>query len=174
MKSRRSFTILEITIALMILAFIGAVSAMQVKKLIDFHRFESEASLLYIALQEAQVLSATYQTDIALDFLTKNKILYYRFSSDEPFKPYQFDPVEKPISHIAKMTFQNQNLSRLHFDLYSGRIEPCGILSFAQSNKPDSKTLWLDLQYGCLTKFCSVRPLALKSQPPVKPSFPKS
>src|SRR5579863_4018445 len=64
---RRAFTLLEIMIALALLCILGTVTAVQVKKMVDRHRFEAEVAGLFSALQEAQVLSATYQTDLALD-----------------------------------------------------------------------------------------------------------
>src|SRR5689334_6856697 len=82
---RYTFTLLEIMIALVILGIIGSITAVQVKKMIDVHRFESEVTALYISLQEAQVLSATYQTDLSLDLQKVGGKLTFQISSDEPF-----------------------------------------------------------------------------------------
>lgn len=171
MNNRRSFTILEVMIALVILSLIGVLSAVQVKKLIDAHRFEGEISHLFIALQEAQVLAATYQTDIALDIFSKNGQLHYRFASDEPFRGHQFNNRDIPLSHSAKLMFKESKVNRLHLDIYSGgRIEPRGILAFHQTQEEDSKALWFDLQYGYLIKYAYHKPLSIKQQPlPVKP-----
>jgi type II secretory pathway pseudopilin PulG len=169
MKNKRSFTILEIMIALMVISIVGAVTAFQVKKLIDVHQFESGVSNLFIALQEAQVLSATYQTDISLDLFFKKGTLFYRFSTNEPFKPHQFYNKEVPLANTAKLMFKEAKVKQLHFDIYSGgRIEPRGILAFYQSEE-DGRSLWFDLQYGHLLKFAFHKPPLLKLQLPVKP-----
>ena len=169
--SRRAFTLLEMMIALVILSLIGAFSAVQVKKLIDAHRFESEISNLFIALQQAQVLSATYQTDIAWDIYPKDGVLCYRFTTDEPFKPHQFENKEIFIPHIVKLTFKDAKTTRLHFDIYSGgRIEPRGLLAFHQTLEEESKALWFDLQYGHLLKYAYRKPVIVKQLLPVKPN----
>lgn len=171
MLNKRSFTLLEMMIALVILSFIGALSAVQVKKLIDAHRFENEVSTLFIALQEAQVLSATYQTDIALDIYLKGGALAYRFTTDEPFKFHQFSSKEVSFPHTAKLMFKDAKASRLHFDIYSGgRIEPRGTLGFYQTTDEDSRSLWFDLQYGHLMKYAYRKPTPLKLQLPANPS----
>ena len=170
MLIKRSFTLLEMMIALVILSFIGALTAFQVKKMIDTHRFESEVSNLFIALQEAQVLSATYQTDIALDIYLKGKTFTYRFTSDEPFTTHQFNSKEFSIPHTAKLMFKDAKTNQLHFDIYSGgRIEPRGILAFCQTAEEGSRSLWFDLQYGHLLKYVYHKPNLLKLQLPAKP-----
>lgn len=170
MLNKRSFTLLEMMIALMILSFIGALSAVQVKKLIDAHRFESEVSNLFIALQEAQVLSATYQTDIALDIYSKDGTLMYRFTTDEPFKSHQFNSKEVSLPHMAKLMFKDAKATKLHFDIYSGgRIEPRGLLGFYQTMKEGSQSLWFDFQYGHLLKYAYRKPAQLTQQLPTKP-----
>ena len=156
MRIKRSFTLLEILIALMILSTIGAICSVQIKKLIDAHRFEQEVSTLFSALQEAQVLAATYQTDIALDIQSKKNQITYQFTTDEPFQQYPFNQKTIPLKHTAHATFQKAKTAQLHFDIYSGgRIEPCGILAFSG---PNSKTLWFDLQRSHLPKFAAYQP----------------
>jgi prepilin-type N-terminal cleavage/methylation domain-containing protein len=164
MDYKRLFTLLEIMIALVIISIIGALTAFQVKKMIDAHRFEAEVSDLFIALQEAQVLSAAYQTDLALDiFMEKGKPLY-RFSTDEPLPPLKLKQSPVLLSHTAFFKFKDAKTPSLHFDIYSGgRIEPRGSLAFFQT-LDDGKVLWFDMQYGQLLKFSYRRPNLVKEQ----------
>jgi prepilin-type N-terminal cleavage/methylation domain-containing protein len=162
----KPFTLLEIMLALVILSLIASFSAIHIKKLIDDHVFEREVSELYIRLQEAQLLALTYQTDIALDFYVKNGKLHYKFTTNEPFKPsIKFDQVEKKI-HAALIQFNGKKIVPLHFDLFSGRLEPRGILTFFQTKEQEGKKLWFDLQYGHLIHFAYSKPILFKQQLP--------
>lgn len=176
MTIRRAFTLLEIAIALVIISIIGALVSVQVKKLIDSHRFESEVATLFIALQDAQILSATYQTDISLDFWTDSEgALVYCFASYEPFKTHQFNSAPVVLRHTKILKFNEAKQKRLHMDIYSGgRIEPRGILALHQNAEEEGKALWFDLQYGLLLKFAYNKPLPLKQSLPVKPKETKS
>ncbi|MBS0604732.1 MAG: type II secretion system protein [Verrucomicrobia bacterium] len=169
MTIKRAFTLLEMMIALVILSLIGALTAVQVKKLIDAHRFEGEVADLFIALQEAQVLSATYNTDLSLDLYLKEGKVFYRFSTDEPLSVQKLkrDPVS--LAHTTELKFKDVKVTSLHLDIYSGgRIEPRGTLSFSQSSD-DGKKLWFDLQHGQLLKFSHRRPSVVKQQVPSPP-----
>ena len=122
----RPFTLIEIMIAIAILSVIAVFSAVQIKNLIDVHRFESGTSHLFRQLQEAQTLSSSYQTDIALDIYRKDGQIFYQFSTDEPFKPFmQISRGENKIN-AALLQFNGKKTHQLHFDLYSGRLEPRG------------------------------------------------
>lgn len=171
--SKRAFTLLEIAIALVIISIIGALVSVQVKKLIDVHRFESEVANLFITLQDAQVLSAAYQTDISLDFsLNSDGALSYCFSSYEPFKSHQFNNQTVVLKHTKILKFNEAKQKSLHLDIFSGgRIEPRGILAFQQNAEGEGKALWFDLQYGQLLKFAYNKPLPMKQSLPVKPKF---
>ncbi len=166
---RRAFTLMEIMIALMILSVIGAVTGIQVKKLIEAHRFEGEVSDLFIALQEAQVLSAAYQTDLALDISLKTGKCSYQFSTDEPFPASKLKQGAVSLPYVHHIDFNNTKSPKLHFDIYSGgRVEPRGVLAF-HSSKEDGRVLWFDLQSGHLLKFFSHKPLVLKQKIPAPP-----
>lgn len=159
---RRFFTLLEVVIALFILVLIGTVSTVQVAKLIQTHRFESEISTLFTQLQEAQLLASAYQTDIALDIRLEKGQWIYQFSTQEPFSPLQLNRKPQTLPHIAKAQFKDQKATLLHFDIFSGRLEPRGILAFFQTDEENGKALWFDLQYGQLIKFSSAKPPLLR------------
>jgi prepilin-type N-terminal cleavage/methylation domain-containing protein len=168
-KRFRTFTLLEMIVALVILSLIGALSAIPIKKLTDNHQFEEEVSHLFIALQEAQLLSSTYQTDIALEFYRVKQKLYYRFSTYEPFTSQQLNQTDQLLKKISTIQFQGKKINQCHFDIFSGRIEPRGVLAFLLTSDEDSKSLWFDLQYGHLMKFSSRKPAPVKDSTPAQP-----
>jgi type II secretory pathway pseudopilin PulG len=171
MSNRRFFTLLELMIALMILTLIGALTSTQIKKLIDVHRFEQEVSTLFTTLQEAQILSATYRTDLSLDLTFSNNTLAYQITTDEPFTPFQLNQSPITLPHTARLQFNGKKATRLHFDIYSGgRIEPRGLLSLLQTTGEESKTLWIDLQHGSLLKLSHTKPPLSKTTVPLNPS----
>lgn len=171
MSNKRFFTLLELMIALMILTLIGALTTSQIKKLIDVHRFEQEASILFTTLQEAQILSATYRTDLSLDLSFSNNTLAYQITTDEPFTDFQLNQGIIPLPHTARLQFNGKKATRLHFDIYSGgRIEPRGLLSLLQTTDEASKAIWIDLQHGSLLKLSHTKPPLSKTPIPSNPS----
>ncbi|MBI2810781.1 MAG: prepilin-type N-terminal cleavage/methylation domain-containing protein [Candidatus Melainabacteria bacterium] len=168
-RKTNNFTLLEMMVALVILSFIGAFTAVHVKKLIDSHRFESEVSNFFTALQDAQVLSAAYQTDITLTLTRKDNLLSYRFSTAEPFKDHQLDQQPVSMPRASLFTFNQIKQPSLQITIYSGRLEPRGILAFAQNLEEDSKTLWIDLQRGHLLKYLTHKPVLAKQTLPTRP-----
>lgn len=136
MGIKRTFTLLEMMIALMILSFIGAVTAVQIKKMISMHRFEAGVADLFLALQEAQILSATYQTDFSLDITCNGGKVDYRFSTDEPLSQYQYNQETKTIAYAHTCKFNNAKTATLHFDIYSGgESSPAGHWPFTPIQK---------------------------------------
>lgn len=165
---RGLFTLLEMIIALSILSVIGIVTTVQIKKLVNTYRFEAEVTDFFIALQEAQVLSAAYQTDIALDIFLVDGKPAYRFSTAEPFPESALSQKRHPLAHVAQCKCSGKKRYPYHFDLYSGRVEPRGMLSFSQTQESE-KALWFDLQYGHLLKFSYTKPPLVKLQIPAPP-----
>lgn len=157
-------------LALVILTLIASVTAIQVKKLIDTHRFEAEIGDLFIALQEVQVLAAGYQTDFALDFTFKEGKLFYRFSTDEPLSKQKCNQALIPLSHVVALKCNDKKITSLHLDIYSGgRIEPRNLLCFYQGQTKD-RAIWFDLRHGHLIKFFHHKPSAgVKQQIPAQP-----
>lgn len=162
----RSFTLLEVTIVLLILSLVGSLVAVQVKKMIDFHRFEAEVTDLFIALQEAEVIAATWQTDLALDLFVRGGSVSWRFSTNEPLSSFQLKQDSVLMPHVSALKFQQAIVTSLHIDIYSGgRIEPRGILGIFQKTDTD-KALWFDLQHGLLLKYSYQKPKELKIRIP--------
>ncbi len=165
-KIKRAFTLLEVTLALTILVLIASFTTVHIKKLIDTHRFEKQVGDLFIALQEAQVLSAAYQSDVALDIEQKKGRFFYHFSTDEPFLQKKCSQQEVEFPKGVAIRFKDKKLKALHLDIYSGgRIEPRGVLCFSQSKEEGSRVLYVDLQYGHLIKFCYAKPSLVNLKP---------
>ena len=156
------FTLLEVAIVLMIVGLIASVTGVQIKKMLDHHHFETEVSLLFTRLQEAQVLSAAYQTDLAFDLYVKEGKPVYRISTDEPFSKEILIQEPIPLLYTREVRFQKDKTQKLHFDIYAGgRIEPKGILGFHQAGEQEKK-LWLDLQCSHLMKLSHRLPAKVK------------
>ncbi len=112
-------------VALAILTLIGGLMTVQVKKLIDTHRFEGEVATLFIALQEAQVFAATYQTDLALELSLKSGTLSYRFSTDEPFPLISSNRVSFPCPMSLRSGFRRVKLPRCTWtSIRAGALSP--------------------------------------------------
>ncbi len=147
---------LEMMVALVIMSLIGSLVAVQTAKLIRVHRFEKEVADLFIAMQEAQVLAVTYETDITLSFKQQNGQFQYRLISDEPFAKALFNQKNVPLSSGTTLAFNKKKSPGYSFEIYSdGTIEPKGILSF--SSEQGGMQIDLDLSGGSLMKFKKIK-----------------
>lgn len=173
---KRAFTLLEVMIALTIITIIATLTALPIKKLLDRHRFEKEVGDLFIALQEAQILAACYETDLALDFVKKQGKWSYHFSTDEPFSKDKLNQDVVVLDQVVEMKFGEKRVSTLHVDIYAGgRVEPRGVLGFYCSedvkdiSEKEKAALWIDLQKGHLLKFAYTKPVIIKEKIPEMP-----
>lgn len=156
-------------IVLVILGLLASVTGVAIKKLIDANRFETEVAQVFTQLQEAQVLSACYQTDLALDFFQRKGKFFYRFSTAEPLSKEKINQAPVELGLTQSLKFKDSKVKTLHFDIYSGgRIEPRGILKFIQDPN-NEKALWIDLQRGQLIAFAHRCPKKLDAQVPSMP-----
>ncbi len=143
---------LEMMVVLVIMSLIGSLVAVQTAKLIRMHRFEKEIADLFIAMQEAQVLAVTYQTDINLNFKKQGGHFQYRLSSDEPFAKPLFNQESVTFSPGTTLAFNKKKSPGCTFEIYSdGTIEPKGILSFSSSQV--ATQIDIDLSGGALMRF---------------------
>jgi prepilin-type N-terminal cleavage/methylation domain-containing protein len=168
-RNKQAFTLLEMMIALTILVLIASFTGVHIKRLIDTHRFESQIGDLFTSLQEVQVLSAAYQTDFALEIKQEKGQFFYRFLTDEPLPEKKFSQKEVPLLAGTQVKFKEKNISHLVLDIYGGRIEPLGFLSFLQSKEEKAKGLYIDLRCGNLIKFSSTKPPIIKLQTSLQP-----
>ncbi len=141
-------------LSLTLLVLVATLVAIPLKQLIDTHRFEARSEELFIALQEAQILSLAHQTDWTLDLWQEKGELFYRFSTDEPFLDKKFSQEKVVLGKGVKLLFRDKGVSSLHFDLSSGGdIKPRGIVTLE-----GERALYIDMQYGHLIKFLSSKP----------------
>ena len=166
-----SFTLIEVLIALSLIALIGGSIGWHVNRLISHHRFQSEATSLCQALQEAQFLSVIGQTECELHIYREEKGLFYRLKTDEPSSLLDQNP--KALKGAKSLTLNNVRVPHVHFKiLSSGRIEPVAILGLhhREENPLDSQSIWLDLQTPIQIKLLNEKPR--KFHLPI-PSMPK-
>ena len=128
---------------------------MQIKKLVDNYRFEKEVQGLFMAWQEAQVLSAAHQTDFSVDIYRERKTFFYRFSTDEPLSKSLFSQKKQSLAHVKRVGFSAGEKGATHFTIYSGgRVEPRGVLTFySMAAEEKGRALHIDLSRGHLLKF---------------------
>ncbi len=146
-KNKSAFTLIEITLCLVLLGLISAVLAWQIKDMIDVHRFQKQIDLLLTDMRKVQTLALTYQTDFDIRIFKKNERFFYTVSTDEPIKNL---PTKKPraLAGVLNLTFNNCELNNLDFHVYSnGRIEPLGVVGFLpKQTSEEMEGLWVDLR----------------------------
>lgn len=138
-KISRAFTLLEITIALVILGLIGAIMSKQMYGAISSFRFQKEVTDLYQALKTAQMIAITYETDLTLSFKQKKGKWIYQLQMDEPLKG--IDRKEHVLKQVKKLSLDDK-VRQKPFELTinpSGRIDPQIKLTFIDDE--DKRTI---------------------------------
>ncbi len=146
-KSKRPFTLIEITLCLVLLGLISGVLAWQIKDMISIHRFQKHIDLLLTDMRKTQTLALTYQTDFDIKIFKENERYFYTVSTDEPIKNLPLKK-PKPLEGVIGLNFNNDELNVLDFRVFSnGRIEPLGVIGFVpKSSEGGMEGLWIDLR----------------------------
>lgn len=147
------FTLLEITLCLLLLGLISALLTWQIKDMVSVHRFQKHIDLLLTDMRNAQTVALTYQTDLAIDIFKKKGQFFYKISTDEPIKNTPFRK-EKKLEGVSDFMFNDQVMDKFHLQVLSnGRIEPLGIMGFLPKEKKSEEDqsesfegLWVDLR----------------------------
>ncbi len=165
---KRSFTLLEILIALCLLGIMATLVGVQSVQMIRSHRFDRGISQLFTALQEAQALSLTYASDHALEISCEKGTFFYQITTDEPFSPHLLDQKKIPLEGVKQLFFDKRKQQKLHFAILpSGSVEPTGVLQFGGDKETEKR--FLDLQGGTLLKCSRSAPSHSKKKIPDKP-----
>lgn len=158
MKRKRLFTLIEMVIALALLSLVGTVVGVSAKRLIDAHRFESHLLDLFHTLEQAQILSATYNAEVTVDLCREKNTFVARFHTQEPhLKRYFATP--KQLPQTAAVTWNAQPISSFHIAIYAGgRIVPRGVLAFFESVRERPRVLYVDTRLGGLASLSYTKP----------------
>lgn len=154
---KKSFTLLEVMIAVCIFSMIASVSGWQIFRLISSYRFSNQVADCFSSLQHAQALALIYQTDLTFEIFSENDIYYYRINSDEPFPSSVLDKTKKYSLSAVKICKYNDRLfTSKKWEIFSnGLIGPRGIIYLAK----EEDGLWIDLQKGFLLHCKNKNPL---------------
>lgn len=172
---RRSFTLLEIMLAILILALVGTVISWQIRQLIASHRFQSDATNLCTALQEAQLLAVTHQTDFEVRFYFSRSKGFYQIQTLEPIASGYQKPI--PFQQVNSFSLQGKKTQEILLTIFSsGRIEPHSVIGLHRDQLDDdpASSLWIDLQTPLQIKLSHKRPLSVREELPSLPKEPKS
>lgn len=146
-RIKKAFTLIEITLCLILLGLISALLTWQIKDMIDVHRFQKHIDIFLTDMRKAQTLALTYQTDLAISvYKTEDKFVYL-ITTDEPIK--NLPPAKaKVLQGVSNLMFNDLEMDKLQLHVYSsGRIEPLGVVGFfPKKRSEDVEGLWVDLR----------------------------
>ncbi len=158
-SKKRSFTLVEMMIVIFILGLVAAGIGWHITRVVSYHRFQSEAADICLALQEAQFVSVIHQTECELQIYSEGKRLMYQLKTDEPL---QFlDQQAKPLKECQFLTLNSAKSPHVSLKiLSSGRIEPTLVLGLHQKDPAEAQQqgIWLDLQTPVQIKLLHEKP----------------
>lgn len=155
---RKSFTLLEVMVAICVFSLISSLSGWQIFRMVSEYRFNNQVADCFSSLQNAQALALIYQTDLSFEIFLENGTYYYRIHSDEPFPPSILNQAKKhPLSAIKVCKYNKEHIKNKKWEIASnGLICPRGVIYFARQ---ENKKLWIDLQKGFLINCTKDKPL---------------
>ncbi|MES2345225.1 MAG: type II secretion system protein [Chlamydiota bacterium] len=154
MNLKKTFTLIELFIALSVLLLVAGVIGWNVKGAIDHHRFLGSVDRFAVQLRELQALALSYQSDMEVEFSRKGELISYMRKTDEPLTI--LDRGRVSLDGVTEVLFNGKKRDILKFNVLStGRIEPPGVLRFQQKKE----SLWVDFSTPFLVKIRSTAPI---------------
>jgi hypothetical protein len=166
MRRIKNFTLLEILLALAIASLIASVIGVQASRLLEHYFFSHEIDTFTTTLKEAQWLSTTFKTDIRIHLFQERDVFYYAVETDEPFTKIPLDRGKKKLGQLKKILHNKKSEKVFTLTLFSGRLEPRGILVFLSKNKLHQ---FLDFQGAFAITLSSQKPRPLPESSPLFP-----
>lgn len=143
-RSKRPFTLLEITLCIAILGLLAGFLGWHIKTMVDSHSFHKHVDLLLTDLRKLQIVALAQETDIEVNIHREEGKYGYIARSAEPGAVIKnsFVPLE------GVKTLKEGETPRKSITLHitpDGRILPATALGFFPKGK--NLPLWLDLSY---------------------------
>ncbi len=161
-------------IALFILGLAATGIGWHITRLTGHHQFQSEATDICLALQEAQFISVIHETECELLIYPEKGRLVYQLKTDEPIAI--IDQKAKPLKESRFITLNNARSPYASFKiLSSGRIEPTAILGLHQKDPEETQLqgIWIDLQTPVQIKITHEKPQKATVSLLQKPNQPR-
>lgn len=157
-KDRKSFTLLEVMVAICIFSMMASISGWQIFRMISEYRFNNQVTDCFSSLQYAQSLALLYRTGLSFEIFLENDTYYYKIHSDEPFPPSILNQEKTHALSAVKICKHNkEHIKNKKWEIaFDGLISPRGLIYFAKQEK---KGLWIDLQKGFLIKCTKEKPI---------------
>ena len=144
-KKSCPFTLIEILIALSILASVSVLMGVKVAHLLKNYRFKASTEAFLYHMKELQALALSHSIDMELYIYKDKKGYQYVCHNDAGLiKGTLFDtPV--PLKELLGVRFDAEPISNIRFLISSsGRISPRGILSFLKEHQNNEGMMYLD------------------------------
>lgn len=134
-KRSYSFTLLELLVALGIIAILGTLVSIQGKDLLTHHRFQTSTQSLLFDLNRYQLLAITQNTDITCKISQKNGSCLVEWVPEGPL-PVSNKELSYNCLGIEEILVNGKKIATTEFTIFSsGRISPISRLSFISKNQ---------------------------------------
>lgn len=124
MTTKRAFTLLEISVSLILVALIASVVGWQMTTLIGSHRFRASSETLINEIKQLQALALSYHADMELKIFTSSKgEICYKTSTDEIKMLGRRR--EGHLKGVESLRLGKEKIKSADFTIFStGRIDP--------------------------------------------------
>lgn len=122
MKSRKSFTLVEILVCLLILGLASSVIGVQIRSMVADHTFNKNLENLLTDLRKCQLVATCDQTDIEVVIAKEGKHYTYWIQTDDPL-PY-FVKKKMIMTGVEKVVEEGRPIKQAIVHFYpSGRFD---------------------------------------------------
>lgn len=137
MVKKRSFTLLEIMMAIMIMAIIAGVVGFELKAMMGVHRFRHDTCRVKEQLERAQLLALVYNADLEVTIAKKKNMWVLTTHSDE-LALQSLNKVRTQLEGIHSISLAREPKHKLPIVLHilsNGKIEPLGALKMEAKDR---------------------------------------
>jgi prepilin-type N-terminal cleavage/methylation domain-containing protein len=149
--NKRSFTLLEVVIAIALIALMAGFGTWSLTDLLAQHRRQAEVEDLKNFLVELQIEALALQTDLEITISKEKEIV--KVSSKTAEKILRDRTVV--LKGVEKLTINHQELANQKFQIFStGRFSPNALIGIERKQA----SLWIDLRLPIQIKFTAAEP----------------
>lgn len=160
-RTKRSFTLLELTVVLTILSIASGAVLYSLQGMIRHHRYESSTARIYNELLYLQSAALSHHALFQIEITPS----YFIIKTDEPNLAHKNEKIS--LSGIESIRSSQAEKEKINITLHpSGRILPEQLIELVS---PKGKTLYLDLRYPLAISLAS----SYRKKPLPEPLLPK-
>lgn len=149
-KKRNSFTLLEVMVCVALLSLLAGTCAWKGHDLLQHYLLRSSAKAIVREIEAAQILSLSYQADIAVTLVKEKEEFFLKWETEEPRLQYRCIPRKMRGVKNARIDYKRSKKAKVA-DFSSASSSSCAYIDLEGKNE------------GCRIELQQGRPLRVRT-----------